>query len=251
MEYSLGRLSKLSGVSQRTLRYYHEIGLLMPLRIASNGYRVYGEDEVDRLQQILLYRALDMPLDEIGRVLSSAGFDREHALKEHLHALTRKRRQVDVLIENVEKTLSSMKGEVYMSDKEKFEGFKQEMIDKNEQAYGAEVRAKYGDETVDRANKHIKGLTKEQLKRAEALSNETNEALKAAMAQGDPKGEDARRAFECHREWLKLFYPAYSREYHLGLGDMYVQDARFTAYYDEGAGKGSAAFLREIIKAFA
>ena len=80
MEYTIKKLAGLSGVSTRTLRYYDEIGLLKPARVASNGYRIYGQAQVDLLQQILFYRALEVPLEEIRRMLSDSSFDRRRAL---------------------------------------------------------------------------------------------------------------------------------------------------------------------------
>ena len=91
MEYSINKLAKLSGVSTRTLRYYDEIGLLSPKRISSNGYRVYGQKEVDLLQQILFYRELGVPLDKIKNIIWSKGYDCISALQGHLSALKAKK----------------------------------------------------------------------------------------------------------------------------------------------------------------
>lgn len=128
MEYSINKLAKLAGVSVRTLHYYDEIELLSPRRISSNGYRVYGQKEVDLLQQILFYRELGVPLDEIKRMVWSKNYDGIAALQGHLSALKAKRDQIDLLIVNVERTISASKGEIIMSDEEKFEGFKQKML---------------------------------------------------------------------------------------------------------------------------
>lgn len=92
MEYTVNRLAKMAGVSTRTLRYYDEIGLLQPSRISSNGYRIYGRKGVDRLQQILFYRELGVPLEEIKRILSSEDFDGLAALESHLTALQARRK---------------------------------------------------------------------------------------------------------------------------------------------------------------
>ena len=91
MEYSSNQLSKISGVSARTLRYYDEIGLLKPVRIASSGYRIYGQDELDALQQILFYRELGFPLEEIKSIMYSPDYDREQAFHSHLAELNKKR----------------------------------------------------------------------------------------------------------------------------------------------------------------
>ena len=138
-----------------------------------------------------------------------------------------------------------------MSDNEKFEGFKQGLIDDNEQRYGAEIRAKYGDDVIDRSNARLKGKTKEQYAQLEQLSRELNDTLKAAYEQGDPASPLAQKACELHKEWICFFWDegTYSKEAHLGMAQMYVDDERFTAYYDKIA-PGLAVFLLEAIQIF-
>ena len=249
MEYSSNKLSKMSGVSARTLRYYDEVGLLKPSRVASSGYRIYGQDEVNILQQVLLYRELGFPLDEIKNLLSAPSFDRELAFLNHLAELHKKRERLDALINNVTKSVAAMKGEITMSDHEKFEGFKQSLIDENERKYGAEVRGKYGDQAVDESNAKLKGLTQEQYDESERLRFALEDTLKAAFDTGDPAGELAQKACNLHRQWLCVFYPKYNKEYHKGLGEMYVADERFRANYDKLA-PGCTEFLRDAINIY-
>ncbi len=249
MEYTVDKLAKLAGVSARTLRYYDQIGLLRPCRITASGYRIYGQQEVDRLQQILLYRELGMELSQIDAILSSPDFGAEAALEAHLTRLMAKREQINKLIANVEKSLLAQKGVVIMTDKEKFEGFKQKLLDENEEKYGAEIREKYGEEVVEASYRQVKGMTPERYAESERLSTEFNEILKAAFVTGDPGGELAQKACALHQKWLTYFYPNYSKEYHRGLGEMYVSDARFTAYYDKIA-EGCAPFLRDAINLY-
>ncbi|MCL1806228.1 MAG: MerR family transcriptional regulator [Oscillospiraceae bacterium] len=123
MEYTVNKLSKLSGVSARTLRYYDEIGLLKPAKVASSGYRSYGQYEVDMLQQILFYRELNFSLDDIQKIMTDPNFDREQAFTNHLTELQNKSVRLDELIVNVKKSMAAMKGEGTMSVKEKFKGF--------------------------------------------------------------------------------------------------------------------------------
>ena len=246
MEYTVNKLAKLAGVSTRTLRYYDEIGLLVPARISSNGYRIYGRNEVDRLQQILFYRELDVPLDEIRRILSADDFNGLSALRNHLAALKSKREQLDLLIANVEKTIKAMKGEIVMSDKEKFEGFLKKMVDDNEQKYGKEIREKYGKETVDHSNAKLLNMSREQYAELERLTNELNETLKLAVESGDPGGELAQKACELHKKWLCFYWDEYSKEAHIGITQMYVDDPRFAAYYEKIA-PGCAEFLRDAV----
>ncbi len=249
MEYTINKLAKMAGVSTRTLRWYDECGLLKPRRISSNGYRVYGQSEIDRLQQIMFYRELGVELSEIGHILSSSDFDGLAALQSHYEALCSRREQINVLIKNVENSIKAMKGENTMSDNEKFEGFKQKLVDDNEAKYGEEIRAKYGNDSVDRSNAKVKGMTKEQYAEIERLTQVVNETLKAAFEQGDPTSELAQKACELHKRWLCYFWDGYSKEAHLGVTQMYVDDPRFTEYYDKIA-TGCAVFLRDAVKFF-
>lgn len=249
MEYAINKLAKLAGVSSRTLRYYDEIGLLPALRVSSNGYRVYGGNEVDRLQQILFYRELGVPLEEIRGILTAKSFDGLSALRRHMAALLARREQLDALINNVDKTIKAMKGEGSMSDREKFEGFVQKMVDENEQRYGAEIRAKYGDESIDRSNAKVLGMRQEQYKGIERLTEEFNKTIREAMRLGDPAGETAQKACALHKAWLLNYWESYSKEAHLGVTQMYVDDPRFTAFYDRIA-PGCAAFLRDAVAVF-
>lgn len=167
MEYTVQKLGLLAGVSTRTLRYYDEIGILKPARINSSGYRIYGPSEVDRLQQILFYRELGVTLEEIKEILASPAFDAISALREHRIKLLEKREHLDALIANVDLTLAEKEGMKTMSDKQKFEGFKQKLIDDNERQYGEEIRAKYGEEQINKTYQKLKGMTKEEHARLE------------------------------------------------------------------------------------
>ena len=249
MEYTVNKLSKMSGVSARTLRYYDEIGLLKPVRVASSGYRLYGQKELDTLQQILFYRELDFPLDEIKSILYSSDFGKERSFRHHLAELSKKRERLDMLIINVAKSISAMKGETTMADSEKFEGFKQSLIDENEQKYGDELRAKYGNAEVDASNSNLKGLTQEQYSEGERLRLAYEEKLKTAFKDGNPAGDLAQAACDLHRQWLCVFYPKYSKEYHKGLGEIYVADERFRGNYDKIA-PGCAEFFRDAINIY-
>lgn len=246
MEYTINKLAKISGITARTLRYYDEIGLLVPVRISSNGYRIYGQFETDRLQQILFYRELGFSLDEIGKILMSQNFNNSTALENHLTSLLAERDRIDLLIKNVTNTIASVKGEIIMNDKEKFEGFKQNLIDENEKKYSKEIRGKYGEDTIDKSNAKIKGMTKAQYDEIEKLSAELNETLKAAFEIGDPTCDLAHKTCELHKKWLCYYWESYSKEAHIGLAQMYVDDYRFTQYYDKIA-PGCAVFLRDSI----
>ena len=136
-----------------------------------------------------------------------------------------------------------------MTDQEKFEGFSQKMIDENEGKYGKEIRSKYGNESVDRSNQKLSKMTKEDNLRLTALTDELNLTIKAAFEEGDPAGILSQKACGLHKKWLMFFWDSYSREAHMALVQGYVDDARFTAYYDKIA-PGCAVFLRDAMRIY-
>lgn len=249
MEYTVQKLAAVAGVSARAIRFYDEIGLLKPARISSSGYRIYGTEEVDRLQQILFFRELDVPLDQIGTIMKEASFSGRAALAAHRERLLARRQQLDALIANVEKSIAAIEGGHGMKDKEKFEGFKQKLVEDNEARYGKEVRQKYGDETIDRSNRKVKGMTQAQYDEATRLAEAIQTTLHEAVLTGDPAGELAQKAVDLHRQWLCLYWDQYTPQAHAGLGQMYVDDPRFTAYYDKDE-PGTAVFLRDAINVY-
>ena len=244
-------MAKLAGVSTRTLRYYDEIGLLKPCRINSSGYRIYGQEEVDLLQQILFYREMEMRLEEIRKIISQKEFNIDKALENHYSQLIAKREQIDQLIATIKKTIDTRKGERNMSDKEKFEGFKKESIKQNEESYGKEIREAYGDEVVNASNKKFMNMTGEDYNRMQEVEEELFLALKEVLKTRDLTSVEAKTAFEKHKEWLGFTWNFYSKEAHVGLASMYVADERFMKYYDEKVGEGAAELLLEIIKKYA
>lgn len=246
MEYTIQKLSQIAGVSTRTLRYYDEIGILKPARINSSGYRIYGKSEVDKLQLILFYKELGVELDTIKNILSSPSFDRTKALKSHREKLLEKREQLDLLIENVNKTISETEGGIIMKDKEKFEGFKQKLIADNEKKYGKEIREKYGNDVVEKSNNKVKNMTQEQYDEITRLGEDVLKTLHEAFKTGDPAGELAQKTADLHRKWLSFYWDSYTKEAHAGVSQMYVDDERFTAYYDKEQ-PGCAEFLRDAV----
>ena len=249
MEYSIKQLGQMAGVSTRTLRYYDQIGLLKPYRASANGYRLYGPQEVALLQQILFYRELGVALEDIRAMISAPDYDKTTALRRHLAGLIARRKQLDTLIATVEKTMAAENGEINMSDKEKFEGFKQAQLDENERRYGAEICEKYGEGAVAASNEKFMGLTQEQYAEAERLSQALHDTLRRAVAEGDPGGTLAQETCRLHKAWLCHYWPSYSKEAHWGVTQMYVDDPRFAAYYD-GIVPGGAVFLRDAVAIF-
>lgn len=214
MEYSIRQLADLTGVSTRTLRYYDERGLLKPSRVNEQGCRYYEQEQVDLLQQILFYRERNLGLDVIKEIISNPQFDAAQALEEHLIALMEQEKHISTLIQTVKNTIADMKGERSMSDKEKFEGFKRELIEEKERLYGKEAREKYGEEAV--RNKEL------------------------------PESETGHRIVLLHKDWLGYTWKEYSAQAHKGLASMYIADERFLAYYDKNI-KGCGEFLVKAV----
>ena len=154
-----------------------------------------------------------------------------------------------MLIKNVEKTISYKKGEVKMSNKEKFEGFKKDLIKQNEQNYGDEIRKKYGDKQVNQSNEKILGLSEEEFNVFKQLEIDIIEKLKEAMLENDPAGEKAQKACELHKKWLTYSWNFYTKDAHRNLGEMYVADERFKKYYDDNK-QGMAEFFRNALNIY-
>jgi DNA-binding transcriptional MerR regulator len=249
MEYTVQKLSRLAGVSTRTLRYYDEIGILKPARINSSGYRIYGQQEIDRLQQILFYRQMEVSLEQIKELVTSSTYDGTQALRDHRNQLLAKRKQLDRLIVNLEHTIAASEGKMIMSNKEKFEGFKKKMVEDNETQYGQEIRSKYGEDVVEQSNQKVLNLTQDEHDAVTKLADQLAVTLTEAIKIGNPTGELAQQAAELHKQWLTYYWSSYSKEAHAGVAQMYVDDERFTAYYDK-IQPGAAVFLRDAIVHF-
>lgn len=249
MTYTVSQLAELSGVSNRTLRYYDQIGLLNPARINESGYRIYEQEEVDKLQQIVFYRELEISLDEIKEIIQQPTFNRMKALENHYYNLKQQRERLDKIIQTVKKTIANNKGEIIMQDREKFEGFKEKAIKENETKYGREIRMQYGDDLIDQSNKKFKNMTQTDYDAWKNLEKEIIDLLYEAYQTGNPASELAQLLAAKHKDWLMYTWPEYSKEAHAGLAEMYVNDATFTDYYDKHV-EGGTQFLKDAILVF-
>lgn len=248
---TIREFSMLAGVSVRTLRLYDERGLLVPQR-QENGYRVYSEEDEQRLQQILLWRACGMPLKEIGQAIDSPDFDEEKALEEQIALLKERAEALGKAQECAERTLENMQKGKKMSSEERFHGLKEAAIEENERRYGGEARARYGDAAVDAANEAVRSMDKDEWDDLAILEERIIEQLKAATEFGDPSGAEAAELVRLHAAWVQAHWGksrTLTHEMHVSLGQMYVADPRFQEYYDSRAGAGAAAFLVTAIEA--
>ena len=243
MAFTVGELSRIAGVSVRTLHHYDAVGLLHPTGRSHAGYRLYTPLDLARLQQILLHRELGFRLDEIGRALDDPAFDRRAALLAQREALAAQIARAGTLLATIDRTLRSLQGEETMTDDEMFQGF-------DPLAYEDETRARWGQTSAYAESKaRTSRYTKEDWAAMSAEAESITTDFAAAMARGkSPIDESVTAIAERHRLHIdRWFYPC-SKEMHTSLGDLYVGDDRFATHYNRRL-PGLAAFLREAIRA--
>lgn len=236
-------VADLVGISVRTLHHYDEIGLLTPEDITESGYRLYSRNDLATLQQILFFKELGFPLKKIKEIMASPTFDRTEALEVQRNMLVEKRRRMDDMITMITNTIKNKKGELIMSEKEKFEGF-----DFSSNPYEQEARDRWGDEAVDASNEKIGSMSKDQ---QAALGEKFDMIYKnlADLRLLPPESEEAQEGIE---EWFVYLNKLgnYSLDAFKGLGQMYVDDERFTKNIDK-YGEGLALFMRDAMAVYA
>ena len=137
-----------------------------------------------------------------------------------------------------------------MSDKERFQAFKERVVTGNEERYGAEIREKYGDEELDAANRKVLDMSEEDWERFQNLGEEIKIQLKEAVLAGEtPESERGKRIVLLHKEWLGKTWKQYTKEAHAAIADMYICDERFRLYYDKEV-EGCAAFLEAAVRSW-
>ncbi len=247
MEYSIQELSHLAGVTTRTLRWYDKIDLLKPSRTTESGYRYYGPAEVDRLQDILFYRALGVDLAQIKECLDTPSFDRLAALHSHLAALEAEQQRIQELIRSVKDTIDAEERNETMSDEKKFEALKRNAVEQYEKCYEQEARTLYGNEEVEHSKKDIMGMTMEKYQQWTELDSEILHRLEQAIrTKLAPDTKEGKEIVELHRRWLMIGGTQYNVAMHKSLACLYVTDNRFSQYYDKNV-SGCAEFLRDAI----
>lgn len=248
-KYTIKKMAEMAGVSQRTLRYYDEIGLLKPCEVSEAGYRLYSEKEIDRLQQILFYKYLGFELANIQEIMNQEEYYEVEALRKHLGILKVRQKELATVIRTIENTIAYKGGKMKMSNQEKFQGLKENIVKKNQEKYEKERIEKYGAKAIEEADAKFLSMSKEQYEKQEALSIELNQAIKEAFATKNPNSKEAKRACELHKEWLMGYWTSYTKEAHMGLVNMYVEDTRFKSYYDAIV-DGAAVFLQQAMKVY-
>lgn len=240
-------LAELTGISKRTLRYYDEIGLLVPAKNKETSYRIYHQQHIDKLQQILFYRELDMPLSQIKEILQAKDFEQLKSLRQHQEALLQKQQYINRLLKTVAITIQSIEEGLTLTNEQKFKVFKEQLIRENEQQYGEEIRKKHGEESVLSTYGMVRNMSEEQYKSAMGLEGTLLERLKEAMGDKNPASELAIEVGDLHKQWLSFYWPKYTKEAHAGLSQLYMTDQRFIDYYDSRVAPGATEFLTRCI----
>ncbi len=247
MIYTVKRLSKIAGVSVRTLHYYDEIGLLKPSFIKENGYRCYEEKELLKLQQILFFRELEFPLEKIKHIMQAPRFDSLAALSEQKTLLQFKKKRIEKLLITITKTIDSLKGGETMNNDDTFSAFN----DPTYQKHKEEVEKRWGTtdaykQSIERVGK----MSKIELDKIKAEAEDIRQKAAELMRQGFSfKSPEVQVQIDRFYQHLHYFYdPSY--EMFKGLGQMYVDDERFTEVYEKQA-KGFAQFMRDAMSFYA
>ncbi|MFI9774001.1 MerR family transcriptional regulator [Streptomyces sp. NPDC051956] len=246
MSYSVGQVAGFAGVTVRTLHHYDEIGLLAPVGRSHAGHRRYSDADLDRLQQILFYRELGFPLDEVAALLDDPKADpRAHLRRQH-ELLTARIEKLQKMAEAVEHAMEARKMGINLTPEEKFEVFG----DKDPERYAQEAEERWGGtETYAESQRRAARYTKDDWKRMQAEVADWGERYDALMAAGEPAtGERAMDMAEEHRQHITKWFYECGFEMHCGLGEMYVADERFKEFY-ESMRPGLAEHLRDAILA--
>ena len=246
MTYSVSEVAGVTGITVRTLHYYDEIGVLHPSGRSRAGYRLYDDDDLDRLHEILLFRELGFGLEDIRRSLADPSLDRREILLRQRDLVNDQANRFRKMVSAIDRVLYTIDGGTTMSKEEMFEVFG----DFDPTEFEEEAEERWGDSDLFKeSQRRTKTYGKDQWKEAGAEGQEIGKKFAELLANGsDATGEAAMDLAERHRQHIsRWFYPC-SYEVHTGLVEMYVADARFAKYWDD-FGAGVALFVRDAIGA--
>ena len=236
----INEVVKLTGVSARTLQYYDEIGLLIPQKL-DNGYRDYTEENLEKLQKILFYRFLKFKLNDIKELLEG-DFDNLKILEQQRELILREKEKFEVILHNIEKTISNYKGEQTMTIEEKFNGFKKEDLNK----YENQAVEKYGKDTIEESKNRQSG-------REEIVTEEFNEVFRSMAKFKDENVDVAEKEVQSKVEDLYNNMNEYAFECSIEvfsyIGKGYVHNPEFKKNIDK-FGEGVAEYTSKAIEKY-
>ena len=243
---TVSEVARNTGVSVRTLHHYDEIGLLVPSARTGAGYRLYSHEDLQRLQEVLLFRELEIPLDDIAVLLSGGAFDRLAALELQREMLVHKAARTQALVASVERAINAERTGVRMTADEMFEAFG----DFDPAEYADEVTERWGQtdayrESARRTAKYTKADWERFKAESQQIGTDTAALMDAGVPADDPRAMDL--AEQARLQIDTWFYPC-SHEMHVGLAQMYIADPRFTATYEK-IHEGMARYWHDAILA--
>ena len=230
MRYTINQLARLSGISTRTLRFYDEIDLLKPAFYGENQYRYYKEEQLLTLQQILFFRELEFPLNDIRRILSSNDFDKLKSLQQHKSILQSNVERTKTLIKTIDKTISHLRGNLKMKIEEMFEGFDPVKQQEHEQ-YMLDTGV-ISQKQIDDSWARVTNWKKPDWEKFKNSGDELNQALAKAVEHGLAVDSDAvQQLIQQHYDWVNNFWTP-NKETYTGLGQMYLDHPDYRTFYN-------------------
>jgi len=244
--YTVSQLATMAGVSVRTLHHYDQIGLLRPTARTAAGYRLYAERDLLRLQQILFFKEIELPLSEVRTILDDPQFDQVRALTQHRQALLKRGERLTQLLATIDKTIHTLTegDETMMTDEELYEGFTKEQIER----YKRETRERYDPALVAESERRVSRMSREQWAAIKAEGDQVTREI-AALADRSPGDAEVQALMARHHAWIEHFYPC-SAEVYRGLGKGYAETAEFRATYDRYR-HGLADFMQSAMAIYA
>jgi DNA-binding transcriptional MerR regulator len=249
--YTVKQVAKLSCVSIRALHHYDEIGLLKPAYIGTNRYRYYGEDEMLRLQQILIHRELDIPLAEIAAILDAPNFDRLATLRLQREKLEAEAKRYAELVRTIDRTIARIKGDDQMKDADLYKGISPE----KQAEYEAWLVDRDGGDMAERietSHKKVSQLTKAEMEKLQEELKELEQGLAEGLRRSvPPESTTLDPLLERHQAWVGYMWEKpCPPEAYAGLADLYLSHPDFSARY-ESIESGFAEYLSAAMKAYA
>lgn len=242
----VGEVARLAGVTVRTLHHYDRIGLLSPSHRTATGYRVYTASDLDRLHQVLVYRELGFPLEEVATLLDDADADPEAHLRRQ-HALLRDRlERTGAVLAALEKEMEARSMGISLTPEEKFELFGENYSEE----YEREAEERWGDtDAWAQSARRTAAYSTQDWVRIKEETDDLQRRFAAVLRAGSPADSaEAMDVAEDHRQHISRWFYDCPPAMHAGLGRMYVEDERFAANYERVA-PGLAPFVSTAVQA--
>ncbi len=250
MGWTVGETAKAARVSVRTLHHYDSIGLLSPSQRSESGYRLYTAGDLEQLMQVMLFKELGFPLDEIRRIMLDPDYDRGQALRAQRNLLAEKVRRTTAMLSAIDKSLAALEGGITMTTEETSEMFG-ELFDGFDPAeYEAEVQERWGEtDAYKQSAARTKRYTKADWEAIKAEAQATDLALVALMDAGVPADSiEAMELAEAKRRHIDKWFYDCSLEFFGNMAAIWVNDPRFTKNIDKTR-EGLAAYSYAAVQA--